>query len=131
EDGRTGYFSSERAGGLGGQDIYEVVFPTSQIEYLLVRGVVTNSNEEPLKARIILTRTGEDEPYGIYNTNANTGRYVMAVRPGKDYHVEVSSEGFVPWEYDFHAGDEDATGEMILDVPLVHNERTAGATPQH
>lgn len=131
EDGQTGYFSSERAGGLGGQDIYEVVFPTSQIEYLLVRGVVTDGNEEPLKARIILTRSGEDEVYGIFNTNANTGRYVMAVRPGHDYHVEVSSEGFVPWEYDFHAGDDDVTGEMILDVPLVHNERTAGAIQNH
>lgn len=131
EDGRTGYFSSERAGGLGGQDIYEVVFPTSQIEYLLVRGVVTNGNDEPLKARIILTRSGGDEVLGIFNTNANTGRYVMAVRPGHDYHVAVSAEGFVPWEYDFHAGDDDITGEITLDVPMVHGERTAGTVQQH
>lgn len=127
EDGRTGYFSSERDGGLGGQDIYQVVFPTSQVEYLLVRGVVTDANEEPLKAQITLKEPGAKTPFGIYNTNERTGRYIMAVRPGHDYHMTVSSEGYVTWEYDFHAGEEEVTGEMSLDVPLVHNERTAGA----
>lgn len=130
EDGRTGYFSSERPGGLGGQDIYEVVFPTSQIEYLLVRGVVTDQKEAPLKARITLTIPGRDEVYGIYNTNANTGRYVMALQPGRDYHVSADAEGFATWEYDLHASDEGATGEMSLDIPMAHNERTAG-TVQH
>lgn len=131
EDGRTGYFSSEREGGLGGQDIYEVVFPTSQVEYLLVQGVVTDGNEEPLKARIILTTPGTDEIFGIYNTNERTGRYVMAVRPGQDYHIQVSSEGFAPWEYDLYTGDEDVTGMMLLDVPMIHGENTAGTIPQH
>jgi hypothetical protein len=126
EDGRTGYFSSERPGGLGGQDIYEVVFPTSQIEYLLVRGVVTDHKEAPLKARIVLTMVGSDDVYGIYNTNARTGRYVMAVQPGHDYHIRASAEGFATWEYDLHAGDEGTTGEMALDIPMVHNEQTAG-----
>ena len=130
EDGRTGYFSSERDGGLGGQDIYQVVFPVSQVEYLLVRGAVTDANEEPLKARITLTESGGTKPFGIYNTNERTGRYVMAVRPGHTYHMAVSSEGYASWEYDFQAGQEDATGEMLLDVPLAHNERTAGAAPR-
>ncbi len=126
EDGRTGYFSSERAGGLGGQDIYQVVFPASQIEYLLVRGVVSDAKEAPLKARITLSQNGLDDVYGIYNTNANTGRYIMAVQPGKTYHISASAEGFATWEYDLRAGDEGSTGEMELDIPMVRNERTAG-----
>lgn len=130
EDGRTGYFSSEREGGLGGQDIYEVVFPSSQVEYLLVSGVVTNANENPLQARILLTRKGSDEVSGIYNTNANTGRYVMAVKPGQDYHISVQSAGFAGWEYDLHADDSQATGEMKLDIPLVHNDRSTATTTQ-
>ncbi len=131
EDGRTGYFSSEREGGLGGQDIYEVVFPTSQVEYLLVQGVVTNANEEPLKARIILTDSKTDEIFGIYNTNERTGRYVMAIRPGHAYHMVVESEGFAPWEYDLYHEDEEMTGTISLDVSMTHNEKTAGALPQH
>ncbi|MEO7080491.1 MAG: hypothetical protein ABIY71_03150, partial [Flavobacteriales bacterium] len=131
EDGRTGYFSSEREGGLGGQDIYEVVFPTSQVEYLLVQGVITNGNEEPLKARIILTDRKTEEVFGIYNSNDRTGRYVMAVRPGQAYHMEVTAEGFAPWEYDLYNDDEDLTGTLSLDVPMSHNEKTAGTLPQH
>ncbi len=130
QDGRTGFFSSERAGGLGGQDIYEVVFPVSQVEYLLVRGVVTDAEEAPLKARITLTVPGSDEVYGIYNTNASTGRYVMAVQPGRDYHVIVDAKGYANWEYDLHAGDESMTGEMALDIPMAHTDQTAG-TIQH
>ncbi|HEY0977573.1 MAG TPA: hypothetical protein VGE21_08895, partial [Flavobacteriales bacterium] len=49
EDGTTGHFSSERSNGLGGQDIYQVEFPDSQIDYLLVRGVVTDGSDEPVK----------------------------------------------------------------------------------
>ncbi|MGB3870977.1 MAG: hypothetical protein WA937_16110 [Flavobacteriales bacterium] len=131
EDGRTGYFSSEREGGLGGQDIHEVVFPTSQVEYLLVQGVITNAIDQPLKARIILSDSKTEEIFGIYNTNEHTGRYVMAVRPGQAYHMEVTAEGFAPWEYELYNEDEEMTGRLSLDVSLSHNDKTAGALPQH
>jgi hypothetical protein len=130
QDGKTGYFSSEREGGLGGQDIYQVVFPSSQIDFLLVRGVVTDATEKPLRARIVLTRSGSDDVYGIYNTNANTGRYVMAVKPGHDYHLRVTAEGYAPWENDLHTNSGNDTGEMALDIPLSQGEQTAGNTPQ-
>jgi len=131
EDGRTGYFSSERAGGLGGQDIYEVVFPSSQVEFLLVHGVITDGNDEPVKARIILTDPGTDEIFGVYNTNERTGRYVMAVRPGTMYHMEVTAEGFAPWRHDLYNEDEELTGAVFMDVTMTHHDKTAGALPQH
>lgn len=131
EDGRTGYFSSERDGGLGGQDIYEVVFPMSQVEYQLVQGVVTDTNEEPVKARIVLTNTKTDEIFGIYNTNARTGRYIMALRPGQPYHMEVSAEGYSPWEHDLFTSDEDVLDMLMLDVKMMPGEKTAVALPEH
>ncbi len=131
EDGRTGYFSSERAGGLGGQDIYEVVFPTSQVEFQLVQGVVTDGNEEPLKARIVVTNTRTEEVFGVYNTNGRTGRYIMAVRPGQPYHMEVSAAGYTTWEHEFLPMDEDLIDMMMLDVKLTSGGNTAGALPQH
>ena len=84
-----------------------------------------------MKAEIKLTEPGKKGAFGTtYKTNELTGRYVMVVRPGHDYHMTVSSDGFVTWEYDFHAEDNEVMGEMALDVLLVHNERTAGTTPQ-
>ncbi|MCC6841195.1 MAG: PD40 domain-containing protein [Flavobacteriales bacterium] len=131
QDGRTGYFSSSRDGGLGGQDIHEVVFPESQVEYLLVQGVVTDANEEPVKARIILTAAEDGAIFGIYNTNGRTGRYVMAVKPGQAYHMEVTAAGFETWEHDLLAGDEDMSGTVLLDVPMAQGNNTAGNLPQH
>ena len=129
-DGITGYFSSERAGGLGGQDIYEVVFPATQVDYLMVRGVVTNANDEPLKARIVLTDKKTEEVVGIFNSNPRTGRYIMTVRPDREYHLRVTSEGQAPWEHDLFAADADMTGELLLDVPMASTEKTAVTVPQ-
>lgn len=125
-DGRTGYFSSERPNGLGGQDIYQAVFPVSQIEYQLVRGVVVNGNDEPLKASITLTRPGNSDPEGTYATSERTGRYLMAVRPGMDYHVQVSAPGYNEFELDFRSDENFQDHIMNLDFTLVRSEPTAG-----
>ncbi|HMN04822.1 MAG TPA: hypothetical protein PKD45_03775 [Flavobacteriales bacterium] len=127
EDGRTGYFSSERPGGLGGQDIHEVIFPVSQVEYQLVQGVVTDGNEQPLKARIVVTDTRTETVFGIYNTNGRTGRYIMAIRPGQPYQLDVSAEGYVDRELNLLTTDEDVVDLMMLDIKLAPGEKTAGA----
>lgn len=126
EDGQTGYFSSERSGGLGGQDIYQIVFPTSQTEHLLVRGVVTDAGEEPVKARITLMDTDNDEIVGIYNTNERTGRYVMIVAPHARYAMTVEAPGFETKQSELstsavRAGEQ----EIPLDITLTRNENTA------
>lgn len=124
QDGLTGYFSSERDGGLGGQDIYQVVFPVSQINYMLVHGVVIDPGEEPVKARITLTDDKDEEIIGVYNTNQNTGRYIMAVKPGTTYHVTVDAAGFETWKRTLLTDGESALQEMSFDVTLVR-DRTA------
>ncbi|MFZ1616049.1 MAG: hypothetical protein WAT41_01715 [Flavobacteriales bacterium] len=130
-DGRTGYFSSERPNGFGGQDIYQALFPVSQIEYQLVRGIVVNGTDTPVQADIELTRHGNDVPEGSYRTNARTGRYLMAVRPGADYRVVVTAPGFDTVEQDFHADENFQDHIMTLDFTLVRSESTAGATPNN
>lgn len=130
EDGRTGYFSSERPSGLGGQDIYQVVFPTSQIDYLLVRGIVTDALEEPVKARITLTDASGEEVVGVYNTHERTGRYVMAVRPGERYTMLVQAPGFDDRTKELSTDVTITTREMALDLQLVRNDRTARAVQQ-
>lgn len=127
-DGRTGYFSSERPNGLGGQDIYQAVFPVNQIEFQLVRGMVVNGNDVPLKAGITLTRPGNKDPEGTYLTNEKTGRFLMAVRPGMDYHLQVIAPGYDEWEKDFHSDENYQDHIMNLDITLVRSESTAGET---
>ena len=115
-DGTTGYFSSEREGGLGAQDIYMVEFPNDQLDYVLVHGVVTDIAEHPQRARITLIDEATADLHGVYNTNERTGRYVMVLSPGARYLMTVESEGFTTQESVLEADAPDGTRERLMDI---------------
>ena len=119
-DGSTGYFSSERPGGLGMQDIYQVTFPGSQLDYMLVRGVVTDASEEPLAARITVMDAARSEILGVYNANTRTGRYVMVLSPGEQYALTVEAAGHTTQEMTLVAGGTMADErEMNFDLVMI------------
>lgn len=117
-DGYTGWFSSERAEGMGMQDIYQVDFPNSQLDHMIVHGVVADVYEEPVKARIILTDETGEEVVGIYNTNQNTGRFLMVLGRDKTYNMEVEAPGHTVRKSVLQASSPDGVQEMALDVVL-------------
>lgn len=122
EDGYTGFFSSERPGGLGMQDIYQVTFPGSQLDYMVVRGVVADVSDEPVKARILLTDETGEEVVGVYNTNENTGRYLMVLTPGQRYQVSVEAPGFAVHRSVLLAKATDHDGrELAMDIQLTRD----------
>lgn len=93
-DGTVGYFSSERKGGFGKQDIYQVTFPDPDMQYAIVRGTVTTIEEVPLKAHITLyNKFGEI--HGEYTSNARHGGFIMVVDPGVTYNMVVRKDGFL------------------------------------
>lgn len=119
EDGYTGFFSSERPGGLGMQDIYQVSFPGSQLNYVVARGVVADASDEPVKARILLTDETGEEVVGVYNTNERTGRYIMVLAPGQKYTMAVEAPGYAVQRRTVLAKGTDHDGrEMALDIQL-------------
>lgn len=118
EDGRTGYFSSERAEGMGMQDIYQVVFPNSQLDNVIVHGVVADLMDEPVKARILLTDATGEEIVGVYNTNEKTGRFLMVLTPEAEYSMTVEAPGFVTRTSVLVANVEGEGREMALDIML-------------
>ena len=124
-------FKPNRYWKVGGQDIYSVEFPASQIDYLVYRGVVTDASEEPVKARLTLVTSPQDEPVGVYNTNERTGRYIMVVQPGKHYLLTAEAAGFETRTMELTTdGVAAGTHEIPLDVTLTRNENTAGTTKQ-
>ena len=121
-DGFTGYFSSERPGGLGMQDIYQVDFPGSQLNYMVVRGVVTDAADEPVQARLTLMDETREEIIGVYNANATTGRYLLVVTPGQRYALTVEAAGYMTQENMVDAvPSEDGGRELALDLLMVPN----------
>lgn len=118
DDGRTGYFSSERAEGMGMQDIYQVTFPDSQLDNMVVHGVVADAGDEPIKARIILTDMTGEEVVGVYNSNEKTGRFLMVLTPGQEYIMSVEANGFVQQSNTIKAHSADGSREMSLDIMM-------------
>lgn len=96
-DGKTGYYSSERSGGLGGADIYLIRFPDENMKLGVYKGVVLDSENLPLSAKITLHDAATKELSGIYNNNKLTGKFLMIVSPGKDYTMQVEAEGYQPF----------------------------------
>ncbi|MFI5151218.1 MAG: hypothetical protein ACHQRM_15915 [Bacteroidia bacterium] len=95
--GEFGYFSSDRAGGAGGQDIY-TVSPGFQGERpvlaLVVGTVMVNDKPADSKVRVTNMTTGQEQ--GVYNSNSSTGKYLVALTPGNEYKVAIEVDGLDP-----------------------------------
>ena len=122
EDGYVGYFSSERPGGLGAQDIYEVEFPSSVLSKVVVHGLVTDELEQPLKARMIVKEASRDEVIGVYTSNENTGRFLMVLEPGQQYAITTEASGFPVLQQAITAPEGDGLVEMDHEITLTHTK---------
>ena len=124
-EGTTGYFSSEREGGIGAQDIHEVVFPSSRSSHAIVRGSVVDELGQPLQARITLEDMADGEVAGLYNTTPATGRYLMVLEPGRRYRLLAEAEGHAMVEELLQAGSGD---ELIKEIQMLPIERLSGTS---
>ncbi|CAG0966868.1 MAG: hypothetical protein HND27_04285 [Bacteroidetes bacterium] len=94
-DGKTGYYSSARKGGIGGHDIYTVTpghFGKKPI-LALVLGTVT-ANNKVVDADITVTNETKNEEMGQFKSNSATGKYMLALTPGNKYKIAIEVEGY-------------------------------------
>ncbi len=96
-DGSRGYFSSNRKGGYGQQDLYSVSpgYRDKRPLLALTVGVVT-VDEKPRKADINVTNTTTNVDQGTYQSNSVTGKYIIALTPGSKYKIAVEVAGVRP-----------------------------------
>jgi hypothetical protein len=89
------------------------------LDYVVVRGVVADASDEPLRARIVLTDDAGEEVVGVFSTNERTGRYLMVLAPGQRYRMTVEAAGFEP-QQDVVVAKSGQGGdrEMNLDIVL-------------
>lgn len=98
-NGRYGYISALRDGGLGDLDIYRVTFNEIEPEYSVMNGNISSADSTQKlnysDVFITVTDTKTQEIVGNYLPNPNSGRYVMVLSPGT-YEVSIEANGFVP-----------------------------------
>ncbi len=100
-DGRTAYFSSDRLGGKGQQDIYTVAMPEgeSNIPLTMIKGRILNGETMrpiPTKIYLIDKQTNSKLDF-VYNPNPKTGDYLIILPPSKNYDMVIESEEFLPY----------------------------------
>ncbi|MCB0806168.1 MAG: OmpA family protein [Bacteroidales bacterium] len=137
---QRGYYSSKKKDGYGGQDIYMITFlgeskplalskdqliqsfklpqaapkPAPPIEQnTILEGVVLDEvTLAPLQATIEITDNSRNEILASFESNSNSGAYLISLKPGKNYGITVSKK-----EYLFHSENfnipEDAVARKI------------------
>lgn len=120
EANRVAYISTVREGGQGDLDIWRVVFNEVQESYFtLVTGQITVPDPSVAYADIMIsvTKTETQEEYGSYRPNPKTGRYALALPPGK-YVMTVDAPGCAQKIETLIVFDIGPQGEMSKDLLL-------------
>jgi outer membrane protein OmpA-like peptidoglycan-associated protein len=107
-DGHTGYYSSSRDG--KDKEIYTIRFIAKEIEkkeeqpqLTVIKGVVLDkSSNLPVEAKIVVMDNDLNEIVGEFNSNSESGKYLITLPSGKNYGISVSADGFL-----FHSENMD------------------------
>lgn len=95
-DAKVGFYSSEKDGGFGKQDIYSIRMPVPEREpeLELLTGIVRDATTgKPIEADITVTDNVSKEVITKFKSNAEDGKYLVALPCGKNYGVAIEKQG--------------------------------------
>ena len=113
-DGKTGYFNSDRKGGLGERDVYTVDLTNYPVLEKDMKPKVKTPTTEATAVMAILkgdifdaiANKGIEADLKVYDDAGNevgstssvtdSGEYFITLIAGKSYHVKISKKGFKP-----------------------------------
>ncbi len=121
-DGRKGYFSSDRKGGYGGQDIYTFDMPEEEanIALTLIKGKIIEGETKkpiPTQIKVVDKETNKFIDY-VYNPDKNTGNYLIIFPPGKNYDMIIESEGYMPYTLNINIPNQTYFYELYQEITL-------------
>ena len=121
-DGSVGYFSSNRLGGKGGQDIYYIDMPESErnIPLTLIKGrILDGQSSKPIATRIkVVNKKTQEKIDYVYNPNPKTGNYLIIFPPGENYDMIIESEGYLPYTININVPNQDNFYELYQKIFL-------------
>ncbi|RXP46613.1 hypothetical protein EC396_13910 [Lutibacter sp. HS1-25] len=111
EDRELGYFSSNRADGLGNDDIYYF----TQVQLFYVQGVVQNKNTlAPLPGTEVTLLNQKNDI--IAKTIAdNNGNYSFKIDRANSYKLKATQKAYMPFEIDFVTNNK---GDINQNIPI-------------
>lgn len=123
-DGETAIFSSNRAGGMGWNDLYRIkgkLVPENS--FLLLRGK-TSLDEASLQASItVMEENGKH--VGSYFSNGTSGLYKIGFNTENTFRLIFSINGYAPKEFYLNTHGIFPFKDSILDIPFYSKEYLA------
>ncbi len=121
-DGKRAYFSSDRKGGAGAQDIYFLDMPAdaSSIPLTMIKGKILNAETGkpmPTKMYVIDKDTKKDIEF-VYDPDPVTGDYLIILPPSKNYDIVIESEGFLPYTLNVNIPNQTYFYELYQQIKL-------------
>lgn len=121
-DGTRAYFSSDRKGGMGGQDIYYIDLPaeSANIPLTMIKGKILNAETGkplPTKMYLIDNETNKKLDF-VYDPDPVTGNYLIILPPSKNYDMVIESEGFLPYTLNINVPNQTYFYELYQLVSL-------------
>lgn len=121
-DGTRAYFSSDRKGGMGGQDIYYIDLPaeSANIPLTMIKGKIVNAETgKPMPTKIYLIDNETDKRLDfVYDPDPETGNYLIILPPSKNYDMVIESEGFLPYTLNINVPNQTYFYELYQMVSL-------------
>lgn len=94
-DGKLGYFSSEKAGGYGRQDIYVITMPppAQPPGLALLHGVIKDgATGKPTQATITVIDNELNQEIAVIQSNSVSGEFSISLPSGKNYGIAVEKK---------------------------------------
>lgn len=121
-DGSRAYFSSDRKGGYGAQDIYYMDMPPTAagIPLTMIKGKILHGETgKPIPTRIYVidNDTGKRLDF-VYDPDPETGSYLIILPPARNYDIVVESDDFLPYTINIHVPNQDYFYELYQQIHL-------------
>jgi outer membrane protein OmpA-like peptidoglycan-associated protein len=127
-DGKIGYYSSNKEGGFGQQDIYSIRMPATEKapELALLKGIIKDdATGKPTEASITITDNATKEIVAKYHSNSETGEYIIALPAGKNYGVAIEKEGHLFYSENVTLSNTASFKEYKQDITLVTSKTSS------
>lgn len=124
-DGKTAYMSSERSGGMGEKDLYEVKFTPlpgrkaqDPLLTVLKGQVIDEETTQPVEAAIAITDNASKTKVGDQRSNSSTGNFLLPLPTGKDYGISVQADGYLFHSENINMPDTGGYKEVVKVIEL-------------
>jgi outer membrane protein OmpA-like peptidoglycan-associated protein len=121
-EGKFGYISTDREGGLGGLDIYMFPVPEEARPGIVtfVKGIVYDAEtKEPLGATLDLIRLSDDKFMSSLNSNPANGEFLVIMPDSANFALNVQKEGYLYFSENYDLRSlKDFSKSYQLEVPL-------------